>query len=75
MKPRADTDGTGHTEDDPGDTRRMRLLDDDQPETDAHRARMRAKIAAGLDSARQGRLVDGDEVFERLLKKVRSVGA
>jgi hypothetical protein len=47
------------------------LPDDEQPVTDAHRAWMRRKIDEGLESARQGRLLDGGAVFDRILRKAR----
>jgi hypothetical protein len=46
--------------------RELGLPDDDQPMTDAYRQTIREKIAAGMESARQGKLVDGDAVFARI---------
>jgi hypothetical protein len=40
--------------------------DDDQPMTDAYREAIREKIAQGLASARQGKLVDGPAIFARI---------
>ncbi len=40
--------------------------DDDQPMTDEYRQTIREKIAAGMASARAGRLVDGEAVFARI---------
>ena len=40
----------------------LRLMD----ERDQIKAEVRAKIAAGVESARAGRLVDGDEIFAQL---------
>ncbi len=46
--------------------RDLGLPDDAQPVTDAYRRAIREKIAAGMESARQGKLVDGDAVFARI---------
>ena len=42
------------------------LPDNDVPLTSAHRQTISEKIAQGLESARQGKLVDGDAVFARI---------
>jgi hypothetical protein len=39
---------------------------DDQPMSDKYRQTIREKIAQGMESARQGKLVDGDAVFARI---------
>ena len=49
-----------------GAARALGLPDDDQPLTDAYRQTLRDKIAQGLTSARQGKLVDGEAVFARI---------
>jgi hypothetical protein len=46
--------------------RELGLPDDTQPITDEYRQTIREKIAAGMEDARQGRLVDGDAVFARI---------
>jgi hypothetical protein len=40
--------------------------DDDVPLTTEYRRTIREKIAQGLESARQGKLVDGEAVFARI---------
>jgi len=46
--------------------RELGLPDDDQPMTDEYRQVIREKIAAGMASAREGRLVDGETFFARI---------
>jgi len=46
---------------------------DDQPMTDAYRETIREKIAQGLASARQGKLVDGPSVFARIRAEMAEI--
>lgn len=55
-----------HTENEFRLAREIGLPDDDQPMTDEYRQTLREKIAQGLASAREGKLVDGDAVFARI---------
>lgn len=44
----------------------VELPPDAQPLTDAYREILRRRIEAGLQSAREGRVVDGEAVFARI---------
>ncbi len=44
----------------------LRLLEEQEQERAAALARIREGIAIGLDQARKGRLLDGEEVFREL---------
>jgi len=49
------------------------IADDDQPMTDDYRQSIREKIAQGLASARQGKLVDGPSVFARIRSEMAEI--
>jgi predicted transcriptional regulator len=55
-----------HAEQELSRARKLGLPDDDVPLTSEYRQTIREKIAQGLQSARQGRLVDGEAVFARI---------
>jgi predicted transcriptional regulator len=55
-----------HAEQELSRARELGLPDDDVPLTSEYRPTIREKIAQGLESARQGRLVDGEAVFARI---------
>jgi antitoxin ParD1/3/4 len=44
----------------------LRLMEERDQMKSLHKEEIRSKIAAGLESAKAGRLVDGEEVFARL---------
>ncbi|MFP3941189.1 MAG: type II toxin-antitoxin system ParD family antitoxin [Thermoanaerobaculia bacterium] len=48
----------------------LRLLEDREARREAELARLRRDVRVGLDQARAGELVDGEEVFEELERRV-----
>ena len=59
-----------HAEHEWQQARDLGLPNDDQPLTGAYRRRIREKIAAGIRSAGEGRLVDGEAVFARIFAEL-----
>ena len=55
--------------------RELGLADDDGPLTDEYRQTIGDKIAQGLASAHQGRLIDGDAVFVRIEAELSALEA
>jgi antitoxin ParD1/3/4 len=47
----------------------LRLLEEREARREVELQRLRGEIRVGLDQARAGRLVDGDEVFEELERR------
>jgi len=47
----------------------LRLLQEQEDSRQAHLDRLRSQIDLGLDQARRGELLDGDEVFEELERR------
>jgi Arc/MetJ-type ribon-helix-helix transcriptional regulator len=63
-----------HSEQELRRARELGLPDaDDQPMSDEYRQTLREKIAQGMESARQGRLVDGDAVFARIKAEMAAI--
>ena len=62
-------------EQDPQTARKLGLAEDDVRPTDEYRRSIGGKIAVGLASAMQGRLVDGDAVFVRIEAELRALEA
>lgn len=48
----------------------LRLLEDREARREAELDRLRRDVRVGLDQARAGELVDGEEVFEELERRV-----
>jgi hypothetical protein len=62
-----------HVEQERRHARDLGLPDDDLPITDEHRHLIREKIAAGMASARAGRLVDGNGVFAAIYAEMHKL--
>jgi antitoxin ParD1/3/4 len=50
----------------------LRLLQDQEETREAQMARLRQQIQIGLDQADRGELLDGDEVFDEILRRTPS---
>ena len=50
----------------------LRLLQDQEETRQAELARLRQQIQIGLDQANRGELLDGEEVFEEILRRAPS---
>ena len=50
----------------------LRILEDRERERAAALASVKRKVAVGLRQAREGRLIDGDEIFRRMHSRISS---